>query len=98
MSLTPEYGDEELLGGDEEGVQRTPTPLPVDDYDEGEREVQEEERRDRDRVRLEPEDNELRAPGQVCARCGQVITATQDVRRLLDGRYMHEVCPPRPGV
>ena len=38
-------------------------------------------------------DNEAHAPGKVCARCGQVITAGQDVRRRADGGWMHEVCP-----
>jgi len=40
-------------------------------------------------------DNEAHAPGQVCAVCGQVITAGQDVRRPADGQWMHEVCPDR---
>ena len=38
-------------------------------------------------------DNELHAPGEVCARCGAEITSGQDVRRRLDGRWMHEICP-----
>jgi hypothetical protein len=39
------------------------------------------------------EDNELHAPGQVCARCGAAITPGQDVRRRADGQWVHEVCP-----
>ncbi len=38
-------------------------------------------------------DNELHAPGEVCARCGAEITPGQDVRRRLDGRWIHEICP-----
>jgi hypothetical protein len=38
-------------------------------------------------------DNEAHAPGQVCARCGAVIEAGQDVRRRADGEWAHEVCP-----
>jgi hypothetical protein len=46
---------------------------------------------------MDAEDNELHAPGQVCERCGQTITEGQDVRRLPDGHFVHEVCPrPRP--
>jgi len=37
--------------------------------------------------------NELRAAGQVCARCGAVIQPGQDVRLRADGRWMHEICP-----
>jgi hypothetical protein len=39
------------------------------------------------------DDNELHAAGQTCARCGQVIEAGQDVRRRVDGQWVHEVCP-----
>ena len=42
---------------------------------------------------LDPESNEAHAAGQVCERCGTVITASQDVRLLPDGHWMHEVCP-----
>jgi hypothetical protein len=45
------------------------------------------------RSHIEPEDNELHAAGQVCARCSTVITAGQDVRRQPDGQFVHEVCP-----
>jgi hypothetical protein len=92
MGLTPEYGEEELLGRDEAGVQR-PSPPPPPGAIEEERELQDREREDRELFRLDPEDNELRAPGEVCARCGEVITAAQDVRLRPDGRFVHEVCP-----
>lgn len=38
-------------------------------------------------------DHEAHAVGQVCARCGAVITPSQDVRRRADGQWVHEVCP-----
>ena len=38
-------------------------------------------------------DNEAHAPGNVCPRCGTVITPGQDVRRRADGKWIHEVCP-----
>jgi hypothetical protein len=96
MSLTPEYGEEELLGRDAAGVERPPTRSLLDEEqeeDELEREVSDHEREERELLRLDPEDNELHAAGQVCERCGQVITAAQDVRRLADGHFVHEVCP-----
>jgi hypothetical protein len=39
------------------------------------------------------EDNELHVQGQVCERCGSPITAIQESRRLLDGHWVHEICP-----
>jgi hypothetical protein len=38
-------------------------------------------------------DNEAHAAGMVCARCGAVITAGQDVRRRADGEWVHDLCP-----
>jgi hypothetical protein len=43
------------------------------------------------------DDNEEYAVGQVCERCGQVITAHQEARRRTDGRWVHETCPT-PGA
>ena len=88
MSVGPEYGDEELLRQREHGYRSA-------DGREGvaEREIQEHEREDLEVGRLDPESNEAHAAGQVCARCGEVITAAQDVRRRADGRWQHEVCP-----
>lgn len=40
------------------------------------------------------DDNEAHAPGQVCGICGALIQPSQDVRRRLDGRWVHEICPP----
>lgn len=42
---------------------------------------------------LDPESNELHAAGRTCARCGQTISADQDVRRTASGAYQHEICP-----
>jgi hypothetical protein len=92
MAITPEYGEEELVDRREEAVERRSAPLRPD-QDVLESQVHEEQRQARERVYLDPEENELHAAGQVCARCGAVMTANQDVRRLLDGRYQHEVCP-----
>jgi hypothetical protein len=38
------------------------------------------------------EDNELRAAGRTCVRCGRVIAPEDDVRRTVSGAYEHEVC------
>ena len=40
--------------------------------------------------------NDLHARGRTCGRCGTVIGANQPVRRLLKGRYVHDVCPTGP--
>ena len=93
MSLTPEYGEEQFLDLDEaERRRRSAARSPEFDY-VGEQEIQERRLEDTELVGLDPEDNELHAAGQVCERCEQVITASQDVRRLLDGHFVHEVCP-----
>jgi hypothetical protein len=39
------------------------------------------------------DDNEARAPGETCARCGNEIAPGEDVRRRADGTWVHEVCP-----
>jgi hypothetical protein len=94
MTLTPEYGEEERMRQQSEGLrQRSEDALPQDREDAPEREIAERDREDRELAYLDPEDNEARAPGQVCGRCGQVITAAQDVRLRADGRWVHEVCP-----
>jgi hypothetical protein len=41
----------------------------------------------------EVDDNEAHVAGMVCGHCGAVIAADQDVRRRLDGVWVHEVCP-----
>lgn len=98
MTLTPEYGEEERMRQQSEGLrQRSEGVLPQDREDAPEREIEEHDREDRELAYLDPEDNEARAPGQVCERCGAVITESQDARLRPDGRWVHEVCPRVPG-
>jgi hypothetical protein len=78
-SVRDEYGDEGLTMQDSE--------------DAPERIVKDHHREELESVYLNPEDNEAHAPGQVCARCGQVITAGQDARLGAEDRWVHEVCP-----
>ena len=83
----PEYGQEIWQpGGTPPGGRRT----------HAEEELDEHEREGQEVNYLDPEDNELHAAGQVCQRCGTVINATQDVRLLPDGHWVHEVCPVHP--
>ncbi len=98
MTIRPDFGPEY---GEEE--RQSQGAVPEDRADLGEREIQEHDREERELEYLEPEDNEARAPGEVCERCGAVITASEDVRLLPDGHWVHEVCPldlggriPRP--
>ncbi len=74
----------------------TMTPEPGDEEiarQEPERAMEEHDREDLELAYPNPEDNEAHAPGQVCERCGAVITAGQDVRLRADDRWVHEVCP-----
>jgi hypothetical protein len=91
MTVSPEYGEEERMRQQSQGER------PHERADLGEREIQEHDRAERELEHFEPEDNEAHAPGQVCERCGAVITASDDVRRLPSGRWIHEVCPPDLG-
>lgn len=94
MSITPEYGEEERMNQQEETEnEQSEGLLARDGEDLGEREINERDREEREAVFLQPEDNEAHAPGQVCERCGAIITASQDVRLLPDGHWIHEVCP-----
>ena len=97
MSIRPQFGPDY---GKEQWEPPAPPPGELVEeqrelYDP-ERELYEHEAGERDVDRLDPEDNELHAPGQVCERCGTVINATQDVRLLPDGHWVHEVCPVQP--
>jgi hypothetical protein len=94
MTIQPEYGEEARM----RQQQQSEAPHPGDQDYLAEREIQEHDREDREVEYLDPEDNEAHAPGQVCERCGKVITASEDVRRLPDGQWMHEVCPPDLGT
>jgi hypothetical protein len=97
MSLaTPEYGDEERMRQQSEILEEgSEGVLSEDREDSPDREIAERDREEREADFLDPEANEAHAPGQVCARCGAVITAGQDARLRADGRWMHEVCPPK---
>ena len=94
MTMRPEegpgYGQEKW-----EPPEPSPTILEEEQRElyEGERELYEHEEGGRRQNYLDPEDNELHAPGQACQRCGMAITATQEARRLLDGHWVHEICP-----
>jgi hypothetical protein len=77
--MIPQYGDEGLTMQDSE--------------DAPDRIVKERDYEDRELAYHNPEDNEAHAPGQVCARCGKVITAGQDARLGAHDRWVHEVCP-----
>ena len=97
MSIRPEEGPSY---GQEQWERPAPPPTELEEeqrelYD-GERELYEHEAGEREVDRLDPENNELHAPGQVCERCGTVINATQDVRLRPDGHWVHEVCPVLP--
>ena len=99
MSMTPEYGEEERMTMQSERLrQQSEGVLPQDREDAPEREIMEHDREDREVEYLDPESNEAHAPGQVCGRCGAVITAGQDARLRADGRWVHEVCPVNLGA
>jgi len=97
MTIRPEEGPDY---GQEQWEHPAPSPTELEEEERelygGERELYEHEAGEREVDYLDPEDNELHAPGQVCERCGTVITAMQEARRLLDGHWVHEVCPVRP--
>jgi hypothetical protein len=51
-----------------------------------------------DELTAEPfDDNEARAPGEICARCDIEIRPGDEVRRRADGTWVHEVCPLNGG-
>lgn len=93
----PEYGEEErreerLAELREEGL------LPVERDEAAEHELEDQEQEERDNLYLDDADsNELHAPGQRCARCGQIIQPGEDVRMRADGKWQHEVCPVNTG-
>jgi hypothetical protein len=87
----PDYGQE---------LWEAPAPAPEQleeerrELFEGERELYEHEAGERQVDYPGLEDNELHIQGQVCERCGAAISATQEARLRLDGKWVHEVCPP----
>ena len=38
-------------------------------------------------------DRGLRAPGDMCVRCGETFLLDSPVRRSFDGFYVHDTCP-----
>jgi hypothetical protein len=96
VTIVPEYGDEGLMSEEEERVREESSgPLPAwEDTAQGE--VDERRREDEEFTYLDVDGNEAHAAGQVCELCGGVIAPDQDARRRLDGRWMHESCPPVP--
>jgi hypothetical protein len=97
MTIRPEEGPEY---GQEQWERPAPPPTILEEERgelyEGERELYEHEAESRAVNYLDPEDNELHVSGQVCQRCGTTITAMQEARRLLDGHWVHEICPIQP--
>jgi hypothetical protein len=94
MSLMPEFAEEERMSQHEERMKRESEGIrPQADLYVGESECTESIRSENEAANLEPGDNEAHAAGKVCERCGAVLTANQDVRRLIDGKWAHEVCP-----
>jgi len=97
MTIRPQYGPDY---GEELWDAPTPSPTKLDEEQGelfgGERELYEHEAAEREVNYLNPEDNELHAPGQVCERCGSGIVAMQEARRRPDGHWVHEVCPVHP--
>jgi hypothetical protein len=98
--MIPEYGDEKLTRQRPGRLtEQSEGNLPQDRENAPAREIEEHDREDRELEYLDhPEDHEAHAPGQVCARCGAITTAGQDVRLQADGRWVHEVCPGNPGL
>ena len=67
MTITPEYGDEERMKQQTESLRPRHQGVAED-------EIHEHEREEAELGYLKPEDNEAHAPGQVCERCGAIIT------------------------
>ena len=97
MSTTSEYGEEGMVQAQEAEVEQSAGgagPTYEHLLQPGKQERAEEEH---EIAYLDAESNEAHAPAdQVCEYCGAEIAPTADARRLPDGRWIHEVCPP-PG-
>ena len=78
MTVPPDFGGHEIEEGLLEDLGGPPETHPAPHDDQAESDW---------------DDNEAHAAGQVCARCGAVITAGQDVRLRGDGQWVHEACP-----
>ncbi len=79
MTVPPDFGGSEI----EEGLAEDLGVAPADHRAAS----------SQDEASAALSDNEAHAPGQVCVRCGAVITPSQDVRRRADGGWVHEECP-----
>jgi hypothetical protein len=94
VGITPEYGWEELGEQRSERVREQDEGLLPDEREDApERVVEEQELVDRELVNINADENEARAVGQACGRCGAVILAGQGVRLRVDGRWVHLECP-----
>jgi hypothetical protein len=97
MTSRPDFGSDY---GQELWEKPAPPPEELEEEEEelfgGERELYEHEAEEREINYLDPEGNELHAAGQVCSRCGAVISSTQDVRLQPNGHWVHEICPIHP--
>jgi hypothetical protein len=78
MTVPPDFGGHEIEEGLLEDLGGPPETHPAPHDDQAESDW---------------DDNEAHAAGQVCARCGAVITAGQDARLRGDGQWAHEACP-----
>jgi hypothetical protein len=78
VTTPPDFGGHEIEEGLLEDLGGPREEYPVGHQDED---------------RLSWDDNEAHAAGKVCARCGAVISASEDARRRADGQWVHEICP-----
>ena len=79
MTVSPDFGGREI----EEGLAGDLGAAPAD-----RRAVSHQ-----DEAGAAPSDNEAHMAGEVCVRCGAVITPSQDVRRRADGGWVHDDAP-----
>ena len=86
MTTPPDFGGREIEEGLLEDLGGPRPEHAVDHRDEAGSDHQ-------DEAGSGGDNNEAHAAGMVCALCGAVITADQDVRRRADGEWVHDVCP-----
>lgn len=93
MAARPEYGEEvDLEECKEEVLESGRGPLPVWE-DPGDSEFAEHQQAEEETHHPAFESNEAHHPGAVCDHCGAVIGPSEDVRRTVEGRWVHELCP-----
>ena len=88
MTTPPNFGGRAI----EEGVGED-LGVPPPEHSEQSRIDHDREEGEHDEYNTVWGSNEAHAPGQLCARCGVLISPGQDVRRRLDGTWVHEICP-----